>query len=82
MEPKRCLQLACDSLGIRDHAGAIEHLERYRQRRRAGWHEPVCLDHELDGFPVPDGGIPGDILARQLRAEAQHVRIGSTSYGE
>lgn len=82
MPPKWSLMRACESLRILDHAGAIKHLERYRSLRRSGWHEPVCMDHELDGFDAPEGGVPGDALARQLGAEAQHIRIGSVSYAE
>ena len=83
VDPKASLRHASECILAEDHAGALEHLKNYRQWRRKGGFEPVVQDHEFTcSVPIPEGGAQGDALARQLGAEAQHVRVGTTAYGE
>lgn len=83
IDPKASLRRASECLLAEDSAGALEHLRNYGQWRRSGGFEPVLQDHEFTfAAPLPEGGVQGDALARQLKAEAQHVRAGTTAYGE
>ena len=83
VDPKASLRQASECILAEDGAGALGHLKNYRQWRRSGGFEPVVQDHEFSStVPIPEGGVQGDALARQLAADAQHVSLGTTAYGE